>query len=128
MGTRRPLIVQMVHDATALEPRCRLQSEDGGAPEYGPPIMPETAVADAIMQRTQLHLRELGGAVVSPKPIVMRVEYAYCANLTIIDTPGFILKVGHACAPPGVREAWAWAATQTSGQPHMCQDKLPSGE
>ena len=30
---------------------------------------------------------------VSAKPIVMRAEYAYCPNLTIIDTPGFILKV-----------------------------------
>lgn len=25
MGTRRPLILQMVHDASALEPRCRFQ-------------------------------------------------------------------------------------------------------
>lgn len=25
MGTRRPLILQMVHDATALDPRCRFQ-------------------------------------------------------------------------------------------------------
>jgi hypothetical protein len=25
MGTRRPLIVQMYHDPTAQEPRCRLQ-------------------------------------------------------------------------------------------------------
>lgn len=25
MGTRRPLVVQMVHDQAALEPRCRLQ-------------------------------------------------------------------------------------------------------
>lgn len=33
MGTRRPLIVQMVHDPSALEPRCRLQEEDGD--EYG---------------------------------------------------------------------------------------------
>ena len=30
---------------------------------------------------------------VSAKPIVLRAEYAYCPNLTIIDTPGFILKV-----------------------------------
>lgn len=34
MGTRRPLIVQMVHDPTALEPRCRLQEEESD--EYGP--------------------------------------------------------------------------------------------
>lgn len=37
--------------------------------------------------------RQVGGSV-SAKPIVMRAEYAYCPNLTIIDTPGFILKVG----------------------------------
>ena len=29
----------------------------------------------------------------SAKPIVLRAEYAFCPNLTIIDTPGFILKV-----------------------------------
>jgi len=30
---------------------------------------------------------------VSAKPIVMRAEYAYTSNLTIIDTPGFQLTV-----------------------------------
>lgn len=45
------------------------------------------------MKRTEDHLRRLGGAVVSAKAIVMRAEYAYCPNLTIVDTPGFILKV-----------------------------------
>lgn len=90
MGTRRPLIVQMVHDPSASEPRCRLQDEESD--EYGPPIVPETAVAEAIMERTETHLRKLGGVPTSSKPIVMRAEYAYCPNLTIIDTPGFILK------------------------------------
>lgn len=89
MGTRRPLIVQMVHDPAALQPRCRLQEED--SEEFGP-TLPESAIADAIVKRTQDHLQKLGGASVSAKPIVMRAEYAYCANLTIIDTPGFILK------------------------------------
>lgn len=27
------------------------------------------------------------------QPIVMRAEFAYAPNLTIVDTPGFILKV-----------------------------------
>lgn len=72
MGTRRPLIVQMVHDPTAKEPRCRLQEEESD--EYGPPIIPETAVADAIMRRTEDHLRRLGGVAVSSKPIIMRAE------------------------------------------------------
>ncbi|AQL00593.1 Dynamin-related protein 5A [Zea mays] len=29
MGTRRPLVLQMVHDPTALEPRCRFQAKRG---------------------------------------------------------------------------------------------------
>lgn len=91
MGTRRPIIVQMVHDATATEPRCRIKQEDG--PEYGPEISHPAGVMEAIREQTEVHLAATG-AVVSPVPLVMRAEYAYCANLTIIDTPGFILKVG----------------------------------
>jgi hypothetical protein len=37
--------------------------------------------------------RFAGAGTVSAKPIVLRVEFAYGPNLTIIDTPGFILKV-----------------------------------
>lgn len=40
----------------------------------GPPVMPETAVADAIQKRTEEHLRKQGGIAVSSKPIVMRAE------------------------------------------------------
>jgi hypothetical protein len=36
--------------------------------------MPETAIADAILKRTQDHLRQLGNVSVSSKPIVMRAE------------------------------------------------------
>ncbi|KAG8386324.1 hypothetical protein BUALT_Bualt03G0137100 [Buddleja alternifolia] len=89
MGTRRPLILQMVHDPTALEPRCRFQEED--SEEYGSAIASSTAIADAIKSRTEALLRKTKTAV-SSKPIVMRAEYAHCPNLTIIDTPGFVLK------------------------------------
>ena len=71
MGTRRPLICQMVHDPTAQQPRCRIQDEE--SEEYGPPITPETAVAEQIKQRTEQHLQQIGGTV-SAKPIVMRTE------------------------------------------------------
>ena len=40
-----------------------------------------------IRERTHSHLRALGGKAVSAKPIVMRAQFAYCPNLTIIDTP-----------------------------------------
>ena len=71
MGTRRPLVCQMVHDPSALEPRCRIQEEE--SEEYGPPIMPESSVAEHIKQRTEAHLRTIN-ATVSAKPIVMRAE------------------------------------------------------
>ncbi|KAL7601132.1 hypothetical protein Lser_V15G25115 [Lactuca serriola] len=89
MGTRRPLILQMVHDPTALDPRCRFQEED--SEEYGSPIVLASAIADTIKSRTEALLKKTQTAV-SPKPIVMRAEYAHCPNLTIIDTPGFVLK------------------------------------
>ncbi|XP_062206853.1 dynamin-related protein 5A-like isoform X2 [Phragmites australis] len=88
MGTRRPLVLQMVHDPTTLEPRCRFQED---SEEYGSPMVLATAIADLIKQRTDSHLRKIQAAV-SSKPIVMRAEYAHCPNLTIIDTPGFVLK------------------------------------
>ncbi|XP_062090455.1 dynamin-related protein 5A [Humulus lupulus] len=89
MGTRRPLILQMVHDPTALEPRCRFQDED--SEEYGSPVVLASAIADIIKSRTDAILKKTKTAV-SSKPIVMRAEYAHCPNLTIIDTPGFVLK------------------------------------
>ncbi|XP_008812161.2 dynamin-related protein 5A [Phoenix dactylifera] len=89
MGTRRPLVLQMVHDPSALEPRCRFQEED--SEEYGSPMVLASAIADLIRSRTEVHLRKIQAAV-SSKPIVMRAEYAHCPNLTIIDTPGFVLK------------------------------------
>lgn len=89
MGTRRPLVLQMVHDSSALEPRCRFQEED--SEEYGSPMVLASAIADTIKSRTEAHLRKVQ-ATVSEKPIVMRAEYAHCPNLTIIDTPGFVLK------------------------------------
>ena len=72
IGTRRPLIVQMIHEPSRSEPRCRLQNEDDD--DYGPPIVPETAIAYAIHKRTEEHLRQIGNVSVSAKPIVMRTE------------------------------------------------------
>lgn len=90
MGTRRPLLVQMQHDPDALEPKISFQDEDSEA--FGGVLSSHAAVSELIKERTHAHLRRLGGKTVSAKPIVMRAQFAYCPNLTIIDTPGFILK------------------------------------
>ena len=89
MGTRRPLVLQMSHDPSAPEPRCRFQDEDSD--EYGSAVTSASEIADTIKSRTESMLRKTGTAV-SAKPIVMRAEYAHCPDLTIIDTPGFVLK------------------------------------
>ncbi|MBA0705483.1 hypothetical protein Golax_017674 [Gossypium laxum] len=89
MGTRRPFILQMVHDPSALEPRCRFQEED--SEEYGSPVVSASTIADIIKSRTEALLKKTKTSV-SPKPIIMRAEFAHCPNLTIIDTPGFVLK------------------------------------
>ena len=67
-------------------------SQEEDSEEYGQPMVLSSAIADLIKQRTESHLRAIQAAV-SSKPIVMRAEYAHCPNLTIIDTPGFVLKV-----------------------------------
>lgn len=67
-----------------------IQEED--SEEYGSPVVLASAIADIIKSRTEALLKKTKTAV-SPKPIVMRAEYAHCPNLTIIDTPGFVLKV-----------------------------------
>ena len=69
------------------------ESQEEDSEEYGHPMVQAAAIADLIKQRTESHLRMIQAAV-SSKPIVMRAEYAHCPNLTIIDPPGFVLKVG----------------------------------
>ncbi|TYH87918.1 hypothetical protein ES332_D01G151500v1 [Gossypium tomentosum] len=96
MGTRQPLILQMVHYCSALEPRCRFQVifafREEDSKEYGSPVVSASTIADVIKSRTEALLKKTKTSV-SPKPIVMRAEFAHYPNLTIIDTPGFDLKL-----------------------------------
>ena len=59
---------------------------------YGSPVVLASAIADIIKSRSEAMLKKTKTAV-SSKPVVMRAKYAHCPNLTIIDTPGFVLKV-----------------------------------
>ena len=50
-------------------------------------------VCHEIVERTKAHLATLpeGNNIVSSSPLVMKVEYAYCPDLTLLDTPGMVL-------------------------------------
>lgn len=85
-----PLLLFLIRFDVPLIAKIDLQEED--SEEYGSPMVLASAIADLIRSRTEAHLRKVQAAV-SAKPIVMRAEYAHCPNLTIIDTPGFVLKV-----------------------------------
>lgn len=85
MGTRRPLIVQMVHDPSALEPRCRLQEEDGD--DYSA-VIPEASIAEAIRERTEVHLRKLGATVSSKVRQGSHIAMAHCARQVAMTGDG----------------------------------------
>ncbi|KAI3901717.1 hypothetical protein MKW92_008254, partial [Papaver armeniacum] len=67
METCRPLILQMVHNDSAVEPRCRFQEED--SEEYGNPVSPASKIADIINTRTEALLNKTK-TTVSSKPIL----------------------------------------------------------
>ena len=93
MGTRRPLVVQMNHSEAHTDPECCFQEESGPMKgQFGAPVETDL-IADDIRKRTAAILEAKGGqAAVADTPLVMRVRYAYCPNLTLWDTPGLILK------------------------------------
>lgn len=69
------------------EPVCRFRNEHSDAFD-APVAVPQLAAE--ISRRTN-DVAGSDGTRVSAKPIILRVEYARCANLTIYDTPGIRL-------------------------------------
>jgi hypothetical protein len=83
----------MINNPEKLEPACRFRRDDAS-----PSTLEEDAwdqfdtparhLCEEIMQRTNVVAGHTKNKV-SSKPIILRVEYKDCANLTIYDTPGF---------------------------------------
>jgi hypothetical protein len=100
IGTRRPLIIQMINNPEKHDPSCRFLSES--VPESGAAaasgfsagdLEEETSVgnlAQEIQRRTNAVAGEAKNKV-SATPIILRVEFKDCANLTVYDTPGIRL-------------------------------------
>uniref|UniRef100_A0A2P2JNG1 Dynamin-like protein ARC5 n=2 Tax=Rhizophora mucronata TaxID=61149 RepID=A0A2P2JNG1_RHIMU len=83
--TRRPITLHMKYDPLCELPVCSLLSDDD------PTLSRHKSLHDiqAYIESENIRL-EHEPCQFSAKEIIMRVEYKYCPNLTIIDTPGLI--------------------------------------
>ena len=78
--TRRPIAIHMQYSATCIEPMCFLVKDDGLEDEMALHELQEYIEAE------NRRLEEEAGFW--SKEIVVRIQYKYCPNLTIVDTPG----------------------------------------
>ncbi|XP_057976631.1 dynamin-like protein ARC5 [Malania oleifera] len=83
--TRRPITLHMKYNPDCELPFCCLLSDDD-----------PTLAVEKSLQQIQAYIEaenmrlECEACQFSAKEIIIRVEYKYCPNLTIIDTPGLI--------------------------------------
>ncbi|XP_020106778.1 dynamin-like protein ARC5 [Ananas comosus] len=86
------IALHMRYDPAAHLPRCRLLSDPDPDPDPDrdhacPMSLPDI---QAYIEAENMRL-ESDPCQFSEKEIIIKVEYKYCPNLTIIDTPGLIL-------------------------------------
>ncbi|KAL5568723.1 hypothetical protein UlMin_025298 [Ulmus minor] len=83
--TRRPITLHMKYDPDRETPLCRLVSDSD------PTFAQEKSLREvqAYIEAENMRL-ESEPCQFSAKEIIIRVEYKYCPNLTIIDTPGLV--------------------------------------
>ena len=82
--TRRPIAINMKYNATCVEPRCFLLRDDN----YGREEEMTLPDLQRYIESENQRLENDNGFWA--KDIVVKIEYKYCPNLTIIDTPGLI--------------------------------------
>ncbi|XP_068647457.1 dynamin-like protein ARC5 [Aristolochia californica] len=83
--TRRPITLHMNYDPVCESPRCNLVSE------VDPPIAQHMSLEEiqGFIEAENMRL-ERETCQFSAKEIIIRIDYKYCPNLTIIDMPGLI--------------------------------------
>jgi GTPase SAR1 family protein len=92
IGTRRPLIIQMVNNPSMTNPSCKFRKErmvSEGEDPFEEEETPIENISEEIESRTNNVCGN--GDTVSAVPIILRVEYSQCANLTIWDMPGILI-------------------------------------
>ncbi|KAK7260325.1 hypothetical protein RIF29_26285 [Crotalaria pallida] len=83
--TRRPITLHMKYDPECDSPNCYLVSDDDPSLSQHKSLPQIQAYIEAENVRL-----EHDSCQFSAKEIIIKVEYKYCPNLTIIDTPGLI--------------------------------------
>ncbi|BAT73998.1 hypothetical protein VIGAN_01157700 [Vigna angularis var. angularis] len=83
--TRRPITLHMKYDPQCESPSCHLVSDTDPSLSHHKSLPQIQAFIEAENARL-----EQDSSQFSAKEIIIRVEYKYCPNLTIIDTPGLI--------------------------------------
>ncbi|KAG1369941.1 dynamin-like protein ARC5 [Cocos nucifera] len=84
--TRRPITLHMKYNPTCELPRCHLVSDADPAIAH----FKSLAEIQAYIEAENMRL-ESDPCQFSEKEIIIKIEYKYCPNLTIIDTPGLII-------------------------------------
>jgi GTPase SAR1 family protein len=83
--TRRPITLHMKYNAMCEEPRCYLITEDRPPREEEKTLEELQAYIEAENLRLEREVCQFW-----EKEIILKIEYKFCPNLTIIDTPGLI--------------------------------------
>ncbi|KAK7319390.1 hypothetical protein RJT34_04111 [Clitoria ternatea] len=83
--TRRPITLHMKYNPQCHSPSCFLVSDTNPSLSH-PKSLPQI---QAYIEAENARL-EQDSSQFSAKEIIIKVEYKYCPNLTIIDTPGLI--------------------------------------
>ncbi|GAX84335.1 hypothetical protein CEUSTIGMA_g11757.t1 [Chlamydomonas eustigma] len=91
--TRRPIAIHMKYNANCVQPVCYLLLNDESLLEQQMELQDLQDFIEGENNRLEAEQQ------FSSKEIVVRIEYKFCPNLTIIDTPGLI------SAAPGKKNA-----------------------
>ncbi|CAH9139476.1 unnamed protein product [Cuscuta epithymum] len=83
--TRRPITLHMKYNPDCDSPLCHLLSDSDPSVSHERSLQQIQAFIEAENMRLEKEPCQF-----SAKEIIIRIEYKYCPNLTIIDTPGLV--------------------------------------
>lgn len=93
--TRRPITLHMKYNSACVQPVCFLCTDDSSASASAPSAPASSEDAELTLEELREYIEAENARLEREgqfwaKEIVVKIEYKYCPNLTIIDTPGLI--------------------------------------